>query len=149
MTILVDTSILARLANSADALYPVADHAVPELVMRGHRLYLAPQNLVEFRNAATRPAGVNGLGKTAAEADALVDGFEAKFGLLDESPAVHARWKRIVRLLGVIGKQVHDARLVAMCHEHGLAAILTFNLSHFRTLSAAPPGIVVLDPATV
>jgi len=63
---LVDTSILVRLANRADASYPVADRAVVELHRRGEVLHLTPQNLVEFRNVATRPASVNGLGRAYA-----------------------------------------------------------------------------------
>src|SRR5437667_12481533 len=66
---LVETTILVRLANRADASYPVADGAVVELHRRGELLYVTPQNLVEFRNVATRPAAVNGLGLSAAAAE--------------------------------------------------------------------------------
>ena len=51
--------------------------------------------------------------------------------------------------LGVTGKQVHDARLVAVCHVHGVPRLLTFNVGHFLRLSAIPPGVVVIDPAAV
>ena len=56
MAFLVDTSILVRLANSADPSYPVADRAVVELHLRGEVLHITTQNLVEFRNDATRAA---------------------------------------------------------------------------------------------
>lgn len=49
----------------------------------------------------------------------------------------------------MVGKQVHDARLVAVCHVHGVSHVLTFNLGHFARLGAAPPGVAVLDPASV
>jgi hypothetical protein len=52
---LIDTSILDRLANTADVQYPVAVHAALELHRQGESLHVTPQNLVEFRNAATRP----------------------------------------------------------------------------------------------
>jgi hypothetical protein len=42
---LIDTSVLARLANSADVSYPVAIRAVFELHRRGEMLHVAPQNL--------------------------------------------------------------------------------------------------------
>jgi hypothetical protein len=54
-----------------------------------------------------------------------------------------------VGALGVVGKQVHDARLVAVCHAHGVSHLLTFNVGHFTRLAAFGPGLVVLDPATV
>ena len=61
MAYLIDTSILARLANTGDTSYPVATHAVLELHRRGEVLHVALQNLVEFRNVATRPVALNGL----------------------------------------------------------------------------------------
>jgi predicted nucleic acid-binding protein len=62
MAVLVDTSILGRLANRADAAHGVAQTAVAELHRRGEILHITSQNLIEFRNFATRPAGANGLG---------------------------------------------------------------------------------------
>src|SRR5260370_39446631 len=53
MAHLVDTSILARLANTADALHAVAARAVLELHQRGEVLHVTAQNLIEFRNLAT------------------------------------------------------------------------------------------------
>ena len=62
MACLVDTSILARLANTADPFHAVATKAVVELHRTGETLVVAPQNLIEFRNVATRPKAMNGLG---------------------------------------------------------------------------------------
>lgn len=65
------------------------------------------------------------------------------------TPAIYPAWKAIVGALGVVGKQVHDARLVAVCHAHGVTHLLTFNVAHFARLATAPPGVTVIDPATV
>src|SRR5438132_1618847 len=113
MAILVDTSILGRLANRADASHPVAAAAVAELHRRGEVLHVTPQSLIEFRNFATRPVSANGLGLSATAADGLVKTFEATFPLLGETADIYPAWKAIVTGLSVIGKQVHDARLVA------------------------------------
>jgi hypothetical protein len=120
-----------------------------ELHRRGETLHVSPQNLIEFRNAATRPTAVNGLGLTAAEAEAKASAFEATFPLLAETPDIYPAWKALVGAVGVIGKQVHDARLVVVCHIHGVSHLLTFNVPHFTRLAAFGPGIVVVDPATV
>lgn len=69
MSYLIDTSVLARLANAADAFHPIAARTVVELHRRGEVLQIAPQNLIEFRNVATRPLAVNGLGLSAPEAE--------------------------------------------------------------------------------
>jgi predicted nucleic acid-binding protein len=149
MAHLVDTSILARLANTSDALHAVAARAVLELHQRGEVLHLTAQNLIEFRNLATRPKAVNGLGLSVTEAEAKSAVFEGKFPLLAETPDIYPAWKAIVGALGVIGKRVHDARLVAVCHVHGVPQLLTFNVAHFVGMAGFGPGIVVVDPATV
>jgi predicted nucleic acid-binding protein len=146
---LVDTSILVRLANRADAAYPAADRAVVELHRRGELLHLTPQNLVEFRNVATRPASLNGLGLSTTAAETNAADFEALFPLLQETPDIYPRWKALVEALGVVGKRVHDARLVAVCHVHRVTHLLSFNTAHFATLVSFAPGVVVVDPAGV
>ena len=67
MAILVDTSVLGRLANRADVAHPVAAAAVAELHRRGEVLHVTPQNLVEFWAVAMRPLSANGLEMTTAD----------------------------------------------------------------------------------
>jgi predicted nucleic acid-binding protein len=149
MAHLVDTSVLARLANLRDPLYGAADNAIVELHRQGEVLYVTPQCLIEFRNVATRPVSANGLGKLPADADALVARFESRFPLLPETADIFPAWKAIVQAADVIGKQVHDARLVAVCQVHAVDHVLTFNVSHFTRLAAHCPGLAIVDPRTV
>jgi predicted nucleic acid-binding protein len=146
MATLLDTSVLGRLANRTDKAHAIAQAAIAKLHGRNEILNITAQNLIEFRNFATRPASANGLGLNAA---ALAATFESALPLLEETPAVYPAWRALVDGLGIIGKQVHDARLVAVCHVHGVANILTFNVGHFARLAGYGPGIIVLDPATV
>ena len=46
MAYLIDTSVLGRLANSADVSYPIAIRAVVELHRRGEVLHVTPQNMI-------------------------------------------------------------------------------------------------------
>ena len=149
MAYLIDTSVLARLANAADARYAMADRAVVELHRRGEVLHVTPQVLVEFRNVATRPTALNGLGLSTVDTEAQAAGFEATFSLLADTPDIYPAWKVLVGALGVMGKQVPDARLVAVCHVHGVAQMLTFNVPHFARMAGFGPGVVVVDPASV
>ena len=149
MAYLLDTTILLRLTNEADVQYTVAVHAVNVLHKRGEVLHLTAQNLVEFRHAATRPKNVNGLGLSAADADYRTVGHEVVFPFLPETPDIYPAWKAIVSALGIIGKQVHDARLVAVCHVHQVTHLLTFNTVDFAWLARYGPGVVVVDPASV
>ncbi|HYH69556.1 MAG TPA: PIN domain-containing protein [Urbifossiella sp.] len=149
MNVLLDTSVLVRLANTGDKQYATADAAVRKLVSQGHVLHITPQAVIEFRAVATRPVFANGLGLTPALCDQKIAVFETGYRLLDDLPLNYPTWTMIVQVLGVVGKTVHDARLVAVCHVHSVTHVLTFNLSQYRTLATAPPGVVILDPATV
>ncbi len=149
MAYLVDTSILGRLANTVDVFHPLALRAVVELHRAGETLHVTAQNLVEFRNVATRPVAANGLGLPPALAERKATLFEAAFPLLPETPDIYPAWKSLVHDAEVIGKQVHDARLVAICHVHRITYLLTFNVAHFARIAARGPVVNVVDAATI
>ena len=149
MTCLVDTSILLRLSNMRDPQYPVADRSVTALHRQGETLHITAQVLVEFRNSATRPVAVNGLGISVSEVERLSDGFEITFPLLPETPDIFPAWKALVQSAGVTGKQVHDARLAAVCHVHQVSHVLTFNVRHFTQFASYGPGLTIVDPNSV
>jgi predicted nucleic acid-binding protein len=149
MAVLVDTSVLGRLANRADAAHAMAQRAVAELHRRGEVLHVTAQNLIEFRNFATRPFAANGLALAPAAVAALTTVFESAFPLLEETRDIYPAWRTLVDALGVTGKQVHDARLIAVCQVHGVNQLLTFNVAHFARLAGSSPRVVVIDPANV
>ena len=149
MPYLVDTSVLVRLANQQDASYGIAWEAVTELHRRGEMLHITSQNLVEFLNVATRPLANNGLELSPPDACQQLLQFEATFPLLAETEDIHPQWKALVSALGVMGKQVHDARLVAVCRVHGVSQVLTFNTAHFVRLGTVGPAITAVHPQDV
>jgi predicted nucleic acid-binding protein len=149
MAYLLDTNILGRLANTADVRHALAAAAVLELHRRREIVHLTAQVLIEFRNLATRAKAANGLGLSIADAEAKAALFEGKFPLLPDTQDIFPAWKAIVGALGIIGKQVHDARLVAVCHVHAITHLLTFNVSHFARMAEFGAGMQVVDPASI
>ena len=149
MAYLIDTSVLARLANTADPFFVIAANAIVKLHRRGESLQITAQNLIEFRNMATRLTALNGLGLAVAAAEAKVAAFEAAFAFVAETPDIFPAWKSLVGALGVIGKRVHDARLVAICQVHRLSHLLTFNTAHFIPLASHAASVTIVDPASV
>jgi predicted nucleic acid-binding protein len=131
----VDTNVLGRLANRSDAQHGVALHAAIELHRRGEILHLTPQVLIEFRSFATRPIVQNGLGLSPVDTEALAAGFENAFPLVEDTPDIDLAWKGVAAGLGIIGKQVHGARLVAVCHAHAITHLLTFNVADFGRMA--------------
>lgn len=81
--------------------------------------------------------------------EALSASFEASFPILPETPDIYPAWKALVQATGVVGKQVHDARLVAICHVYGITHVLTFNVQHFARFATYGPGLIVVDPSSV
>jgi predicted nucleic acid-binding protein len=145
MSTLLDTNILTRLANTGDPLYRIAVDAVVELRRQGEVLCLVPQNYYEFWAVATRPTTQNGLGLTSAQAQAEAARVKGLFRVQAETPAVFAQWEQLVAQHQVLGKNAHDAHLVAAMMVHGVGRILTFNVADFRRF----PNVTVLDPQQI
>lgn len=132
---LIDTNILVRLVRPQDPLNPAAARAVDVLKRRGEKTSVAPQNLIEFWSVATRPVEVNGLGMTPDAAKLELERIDKMFRVLEETASVYNRWKHLVTSYSVRGRQVHDARLVALMLEHNIGSILTFNVDDFSRYS--------------
>lgn len=147
MDYLVDTNVILRVVQDKDAEQSPVGRAVDLLVALEHHLYVASQNLVEFWNVATRPTRKNGFGLTVAEALDNLRATEMLFELLPDHPDVYGEWRQLVVAKGVMGKQVHDARLVATMKVYGITHILTFNVDDFQRY--ASEGIVVVHPENV
>jgi predicted nucleic acid-binding protein len=133
---LIDTNVLLRSAVHTSARNPAAAGAIGVLLDRDDELFLAPQVLMEFWSVATRPADVNGLGWPVDVVRGEIDRLLDQFPLLPETPVVFSEWLRLVTKHRVVGKQVHDTRLVAVMNTHQVARLLTFNAGDFKVLGA-------------
>lgn len=145
MNVLLDSNILSRLAEPGHPMHKDALDATKTLVLQGHTLCIVPQNLYEFWVVITRPLAVNGLGKTATEASAELANLKKLFTLLEDTPSLFSIWEQLVVTNSVLGKNAHDARLVAAMLVHGITHLLTFNDADFRRFNA----ITVITPAIV
>jgi predicted nucleic acid-binding protein len=145
MRVLIDTNILARIAHKDHPHTAIAKASLQQLWGDGHEVRVVPQVLYEYWSVATRPVEENGLGFSAEVADADVTSFKRVFSVLRDERGILEPWQEIVLKGEVIGKQAHDARLVAAMQRHGLTHLLTFNASDFRRY----PGIDILDPESL
>jgi predicted nucleic acid-binding protein len=145
MQILADTSILLRLAEPAHLQHASAANAYEVLVEHDHQLVVVPQVVYEFWTVVTRPRESNGLGFRPETAQSLVDGFFPSFQLLRDERAIYERWKQLVVEHSILGKQSHDARLVAAMLRHGVTHLLIFNTAHFLRYDE----INTVDPSNI
>ncbi len=143
---LLDTNVLLRSADTTSAEHLPAQAAVNKLWAQGHELCYTAQNITEFWSVATRPqTSQNGLGLTAVDAAAEVSEIKAAFACLSENDEIFPEWERLVSAYSVLGKQLHDARLVAIMLTYRVTHILTFNTDHFAHYTQ----VVAVDPAAV
>jgi predicted nucleic acid-binding protein len=141
----VDTNILLRSAEPSHPTHQQAVNAVKILLANGDRVCLIPQNLIEFWNVATRPIDKNGFGWSPAKTDVEISRLESLLTVLPDSQAIYREWRKVVLDNSVLGKQVHDARIVAAMNVHQITKLLTFNLKDFKRFG----HITLIDPNTI
>lgn len=94
MRYVADTNILLRTAEPSHPMHPETVAATRRLLQSGDQLCVFPQNLIEFWALATRPASVNSLGMTTAEAEAELARIKNLFRLLPDTPEIYFVWER-------------------------------------------------------
>lgn len=145
MSFLVDSNLLTRLSQRKSPQHASARRAIVALRLRSEQLFLSPQNIIEFWAVATRPIENNGLGLSIDVTMFEIRKFKRLFDLRQDTPDIFATWETLVTRHRVVGKNVHDARLVAAMLEHGITHLLTFNGKDFKRFNE----ITVLDPDQV
>ncbi len=146
MSYLLDTNIILRTIVTDDPNYQTTIEAIAFLRRSKERLFIAPQNLIELWNVATRPADKNGLGLSPSEAEAEVARLKELFILLPDTEQIYPEWERLVKTYEVKGANVHDTRLVAFMLVHQLSHIITFNTKDFRRFR---PEITPISPKEI
>jgi predicted nucleic acid-binding protein len=132
---LSDTNCSFRRIMPGDALYSVVTAAFDHLHGRGDTVYTTPQILVEYQALATRPISANGLGLSPNVASQQARLLESFFPMLPEMPEIYQHWRTLVDKYQVQGRQVYDARLVAVMITYRIPNLLTFNTTHFTRFS--------------
>ena len=127
------------------ASFDTARQATELLQSQGHELRTVPQDLYEFWVVATRPIASNGLGFSPDEAEHHCGKIRRFFPLLRDERLIVDLWSALVTTHTVLGRNAHDARLVAAMQKHGLTHLLTFNADDFKRF----PAITVLTPEAV
>lgn len=145
MRILADSGILLRLFELGDPRTDAVLRTVAALRLRGDTLVTAAQNIAEFWNVCTRPSTARGgFGLSLLVAEQRLQRVERGFTLLPDLPTTYPIWRGLIVAHGVLGKQVHDARLAALMLSHGVTHLVTLNARDF----ARYPGLTAIDPAT-
>ncbi len=134
MKTLVDTNVLIRYMDETSPDNSMCVRALETLTAQGSDLSVCAQVLIEYWAVATRPLSANGLGFSVEKVDRQITEVCSAFTHLPEPGDIASEWRKLASLHAVIGKQAHDARIVALMLSHSIARILTFNASDFFAL---------------
>lgn len=130
--VVVDTNVLLAATDRSRGVHTAATAFLNE---DERRLALTPQIVREYLAVATRPVEASGFGLAMNDAVANVHEFLDDMDLLSEDAATTAVLMGLVSDHQVVGKQVHDANVVAVALAHGARAIVTDNTRHFSRFS--------------
>jgi len=142
---LVDTNVLLRFDDTDSPDHPICAAAVDQMLIEGTELCICAQVMIEYWAVATRPIVSNGLGMDTADVSHNLYDAQATFVFLPEPVDIGIRWLDLVTANRVIGKQVHDARIVAFMLAYGITHLITLNPSDFARYS----GITVATPSEI
>ncbi len=132
MRVLIDTNVMVAYFHQGHVLHSNARIALHTLYRRRHLLCLTLQNLTEFWNVSTRPVEKNGMEWGVRATQVHLRRLERFCTILPDSYEVIEHWRRLVVIHAVVGKKVHDARLVAVMRAYDIKRIVTFNGSDFN-----------------
>jgi predicted nucleic acid-binding protein len=149
---MVDSNALICYLKSSDPQHTAAANAIEGLTERGYILHITARSIIEFWAVTSRPGVVNDFGWDVGRSEASVPLLLASFDFLSGTVAVFTEWHRLMTSKSLIGRQVHDARLMAVMKAHGLSDILILTAGDFQCYTTAPPhgeGSAVVDRTSV
>jgi predicted nucleic acid-binding protein len=128
--IFLDTNILIYAKQGLSPFHAAAVAKVSALAAAGHSLWVSRQTFREYLAAMSRPGALTSpVAMLALIAD--VGSFEAQFLVAEDGPGVTAQLHALLRSVACLGKQVHDANIVATMLTHGIPILLTHNVADF------------------
>jgi len=131
--VVVDTNVLLAATDRSRERH---DAATRFLSLDERDLAISPQIVREYLAVTTRPVDVNGLGMSGGDAVANVEQFLGAMMILAEGSGTTAKLLALIGITSALGKQVHDANVVAVALAHDAAAIVTDNPRHFARFAS-------------
>jgi len=127
--VLLDTNVLVAATDETRSGHVRAR----ELLADDEReLIVTTQVVREYLVMATRPQAANGLGLSGQAAAANLDDLLLGVEVFPDSGVAASVLMGFVHRDVALGKQVHDANLVAQALHHGLDVIVTDNVRYYR-----------------
>ena len=128
--VFLDTNVLVHAASLQAPLHEQALKAVQSRYEEGLELWVSRQVLREYLAVLTRTQSY-AMPRSAAILAAEVRHLQSRFSIAEDGPAVTETLLDLVVRLGIGGKQVHDANIIATMLVYGVPTLLTDNVADF------------------
>jgi len=130
--VFLDTNVLLSASDPSRSEHARSLTIFNQWLNRGTALHVSGQVLREYLVVATRPVEKNGLGLDMAAALHNTQQITARAWVVAETPQVAAELTKLLERIPCLGKQVHDANVVATMLVHGLTRLVTANVQDFQ-----------------
>ncbi len=132
--VFVDTNILVYRRIAESPFHGAALAKLNNLDAAGHALWISRQILREYLVSMSRP-GTLAVPPPLPSLIADVRFFETKFLIAEDGPGVTSDLMNLLSAIPCVGKQIHDANIVATMRAHGIPKLLTHNVADFQRFS--------------
>ena len=142
--IAIDTQLLVYAHRSDSPWHAPARDRIAELANSGTRWAIALHCLVEFHAVVTRPGVYKPASTTVQALDQVDIWLEApSLSVLSEDLQTWTVTRELIRAGSITGPRVYDARIAAVCLQHGVSELWTHDrdLSRFPALRTRNPLI--------
>ena len=128
--VFVDSNILVYAHQALSPFHAAATAKLQELGVAGHPFWINRQVMREYLVIMSRPGALT----TPVPMSSLIADvqlMEQQFAIAEDGPAVTAQLLSLLHLTPCLGKQVHDANIVATMLAHGIPRLVTHNVADF------------------
>jgi len=129
--ILRDTNILLRPSNRRTPELAAITESLDTLIAQGHGRCICAQSVAELWATLTRPLAANGFGFEPAEARRRIEILLGSLTFIPDPPTLFSSWLALYTSHRVRGRQVYDARLVALMTASGITKFARLNSQDF------------------
>ncbi len=129
--VFVDTNVLFHARVIQSPFHQVADKMLTQLVSSRNKIWLSRQVLREYLSVMSRPGKFPVAIPMASLTDDVQE-FESQFEIAEDGPQVTASLLTLLNTIPTLGKQVHDANIVATMLASGISNLLTQNVADFQ-----------------
>lgn len=130
----LDTNIIVYASDRSSPWHQSSREKIKKLLSDGFRLFISPQILREYVSVASRSTGT----EKPTPWDLILKNykdFQTYFVLLDEGRNSVNQLRQLLSKIPAVGKQVHDANIVATMLAHNVSNLLTHNTADFSRYS--------------